>query len=86
MDFDDILQDTDEDVMLEVGDTDGTYAAESGTTVRLTSFLAKRVPGYDDFQRQLAVRFAFVDPSFHIHIRDTRTDPPRPIPMSDSSK
>jgi hypothetical protein len=77
LDFDRILQDTDEGVPLEVGEFDGTYQEDTGTTVQLTSFLPKRVPGYDDFHRQLAVRFAFVDPEFHIHIRDTRAEPPQ---------
>jgi hypothetical protein len=76
LDFDKILQDTDEDVELDVGDLDGTYQENSGTTVRLTQFLPKRVPSPEDFCRQLAVRFAFVDPAFRIHIRNTRADPP----------
>jgi hypothetical protein len=76
LDFDKILQDTDADVTLDVGALDGTYQQESGTTVRLTHFLPKRVPSPEDFRRQLAVRFAFVDPAFHIHIKDTRVDPP----------
>lgn len=76
LDFDKILKDTDTAVELDVGPMDGTYQLKTGTTIRLTSFLAKRVPGPDDFHRQLAVRFAFVDPGFHIHIRDTRANPP----------
>jgi hypothetical protein len=76
LDFDRILQDTDEPVELEVGELDGTYRDSSGTIVRLRHFLSKRVPGSEAFHRQLAVRFAFVDPSFKIHIRDSRSVPP----------
>ena len=53
----------------------GLYQPESGTVVRLTQFLPKRVPSIKDFNRQLGIRFAFVDPGFHIHIKDTRPDP-----------
>lgn len=76
LDFDKILQDTDADVELDRGALDGTHRQETGTTIRLTTFLPKRVPGYDDFHRQLGVRFAFVDPTFRIHIKNTKTDPP----------
>jgi hypothetical protein len=76
LDFDKILQDTDTDVELDVGSLDGTYGPQSGTTIRLTSFLPKRVPGAEDFDRQLAVRFAFVDPEFRIHVRNIRAKPP----------
>ena len=76
LDFDDILRDTDEDVPLEVGDLDGLYDDKPGTVITLTSFLSKRVPGHEDFLRQIGVRFAFADPAFHIHIRDTRANPP----------
>jgi hypothetical protein len=77
LDFDEILQDTDEEITLDAGELDRTYQDHSGTTVRLTMFLPKRVPAVEDFQRQLGIRFAFGDPDFKIHIRDTRQDPPQ---------
>ncbi len=76
LDFDRILQDSEEDVPLDVGAFDGTYNKAPQTVIRLTSFLPKRVPGSTDFHRQIGVRFAFADPAFHVHIKDTRADPP----------
>ena len=76
LDFDQIIQDTDQPVPLDVGDSDGTYQDNHGTTIRLTKFLSKRVPNAETFHRQIAVRFAFADPEFNIHIVDTRWDPP----------
>jgi hypothetical protein len=58
--FDNLPQDTDMPVSLHIGPLNGTYQPKSGTTIRLTSFLPKRVPGFEDFHRQLAVRFAYV--------------------------
>jgi hypothetical protein len=76
LDFNKIIKDTDEPVPLDAGDLDGTYQADHGTTIRLTSFLSKRVPVVETFERQIAVRFAFADPEFNIHLTDTRGDPP----------
>jgi hypothetical protein len=75
LDFDKIVQDTDEPVDLEVGDQDSTFQSNPGTAIRLTSFLTKRVPDSETFKRQVSTRFAFVDPNFDIHLRDTRPDP-----------
>lgn len=44
LDFDKIVTDDEKPVQLEVGEQDETYSAETGTTVRLTQFLSKRVP------------------------------------------
>lgn len=74
MDFDKIVTDADEAVPLEVGDEDRTWSEKSGTRVRLTSFLAKRVPDLETFLRQLAVRFTFARPDFKIHILDATND------------
>ena len=76
LDFDKIVQDTDEPVPLEAGDKDGTYQPASGTTIRLTSFLAKRVPDSETFHRQVATRFALAANDFAIHLCNTRVDPP----------
>jgi cell fate (sporulation/competence/biofilm development) regulator YlbF (YheA/YmcA/DUF963 family) len=80
LDFDKIVQDTDEPVALEVSALDSTHQPASGTTIRLTSFLTKRVPDSETFHRQVATRFAFVDPNFEIHLRNTK-----PVPPEDSS-
>lgn len=76
LDFDRIVKDEDVPVDLEVGDLDVTYQPTAGTTIRLTSFLPKRVPDSETFHRQLATRFALADPNFCIYIRDTRIEPP----------
>ncbi len=76
LDFDKIIEDADTPVPLEVGDLDQTYRSSPGTTIRLTQFLPKRVPDSDTFHRQVATRFAWADPGFTVHLRNTRLDPP----------
>ena len=76
LDFDTIVQDTEEPVPLEVGPHDGAFRDVPGTTIRLTCFLVKRVPDTTTFRRQLATRFALAADDFVIHLRDTRADPP----------
>jgi len=70
MDFDKIVTDDDEAVPLEVGSDDRKWSQKSGTRIRLTSFLAKRVPDLETFLRQLAVRFTFARPDFKILVLD----------------
>jgi|TARA_R100001143_G_C3357955_1_gene133694 hypothetical protein len=79
MDFDNIVTDEDDDVPLQVGDEDGGWSKKSGTRIRLTSFLAKRVPDHETFLRQLSVRFTFARPDFKILILDTTNDNAKPI-------
>jgi len=74
MDFDKIVTDDDTSVPLEVGADDRTWSTSTGTRIRLTSFLAKRVPDKETFLRQLAVRFTFARPDFKILVIDA-TDP-----------
>lgn len=71
MDFDQIVADVDTEVALQPGKEDGTFSTKSGTKIRLSAFLAKRVPDEETFMRQLAVRFTFARPDFHIHVIDT---------------
>lgn len=71
MDFGKIVREDDVAVPLEVGEEDRKWSNESGTRIRLTSFLAKRVPDMETFLRQLAVRFTFAKPDFKIHVIDT---------------
>lgn len=72
MDYDKILGDSDAPVLLETGSLDNTFRQKTGTTVRLTSFLGKRVPDQETFLRQLARRFAPTK-SFRITVVDTKT-------------
>ena len=78
MDFDKIVTDEDAAVPLEVGDDDRTWSPKSGTRIRLTNFLAKRVPDEETFFRQLAVRFTFARPDFQIFILDTAKSGSKP--------
>lgn len=94
MDFDDIVQDTDEPVPLTAGDLDRTYAPKRGTKIRLSRFLPKKVPDAETFHRQLATRFVFARPDFEISVEDSRNpeaNPPRPvnplaIPLNEETK
>ncbi len=72
MPYDRILADEDTPVSMEVGDQDGTYRAESGTTVRLIDFLPKRVPNRETFHRQMARRFGLPQDTFRVSVTDTR--------------
>ena len=74
LDYNKIVQDSEEEVLLEVGANDGVYAEKSGTTVRLSRFLPKRVPNDETFHRQIATRFALASPDFVIMVHDERTD------------
>ncbi len=82
MDFDKIVTDDDDAVPLEVGAEDRGWSKKSGTRIRLTSFLAKRVPDLETFLRQLAVRFTFAKPDFKILILDTTNDGTKTIKVN----
>lgn len=61
-------------VPLRAGDRDRTWRVESGTTIRLASFLPKRVPNLETFLRQLARRFGPTcdQKDFRIFVVDVR--------------
>ncbi|PAT37631.1 ATP-binding protein [Vandammella animalimorsus] len=82
MDFDKIVTDDDEAVPLEVGSEDRGWSPTSGTRIRLTSFLAKRVPDKETFLRQLAVRFTFAKPDFKIMVVDTTANEAKPLEVT----
>lgn len=82
MDFDRIVTDEDEPVPLEVGSEDRRWSQRSGTRIRLTAFLVKRVPDQETFLRQLAVRFTFARPDFRIQIVDTATAGAKPVEVT----
>ena len=79
MDFDRIVTDGDEPVPLEVGAEDQSWSKKSGTRIRLTSFLAKRVPDMETFLRQLSVRFTFAKPDFQIIVNDLTKNEVKPV-------
>ena len=66
MPYNKILRDEDTPVPMEVGDQDGTYRSNSGTTVRLIDFLPKRVPNKETFHRQMARRFGLSLTDFRV--------------------
>ena len=72
MDYGQILAEEDGPVEMEKGELDRTYRDQPGTTVRLLSFLPKRVPDQKIFHRQLASRFGLKQPKFRIEVEDTR--------------
>ncbi|MHB1141424.1 MAG: ATP-binding protein [Sulfuricaulis sp.] len=82
MDFDRIVTDEDEPVLLEVGADDHKWSEKPGTRIRLTSFLAKRVPDKETFLRQLAVRFTFAKPDFEIVVFDSTKPKPKSIKVN----
>jgi len=77
MDYARIVSDSDKPVPLDTGSRDGSYSPEPGTTIRLSSFLGKKVPDRDVFLRQLARRFA-PSPGFEIVVQDTRAKGAQP--------
>lgn len=83
IDYAEILKDTEEPVPLSKGELDRTYKPNSGTIVRLSNFLPKRVPDFEVFHRQLATRFVFAQSDFRITIEDTRD--PQNNPATDVS-
>ena len=82
MDFDRIVTDDDDSVPLDVGSEDHGWSKKPGTRIRLTSFLAKRVPDLETFHRQLAVRFTFARPDFKILVVDTTSTDAKPVQIN----
>lgn len=81
LDFNAIVsEDNDAAVPLAVGDQDGTYSQERGTTITLSGFQPKRVPVKDVFMRQLARRFALTQGDFRVSVLDLRTDNSEEMP------
>lgn len=72
MDYDQILEHSDEPIEIERGELDRTYMKATGTTIRLINFLPKRVPNRETFHRQLAVRFGIQKQDFNIQVTDSR--------------
>jgi len=78
MDYDKILEHTDQPVEIEKGEYDCTFRQQSGTIIRLKNFLPKRVPNQETFHRQLSVRFGLPQSEFRIHVIDTRNPTENP--------
>jgi len=95
LDYDRIISDDEEPVTLERGDQDRTYRADSGTTIRLSEFLPKRVPDGETLSRQIARRFGptLTLPDFEVIVYDMEEDGEEPtkigalsIPLMEETK
>lgn len=71
MDYDEILEESEEDYHPERGPDDRSWDKRSGTMIRLFDFLPKRVPDSKTFHRQLARRFGLRQKDFLITFADT---------------
>jgi hypothetical protein len=65
-----ILSETDEDYFPIPGDQDETLRYKTGTLIRLTMFLRRRVPSIEDLNRQLAQRFGLQSADWKINLVD----------------
>ena len=72
LDYDEIVQDTENPYYPERGDRDRTYSSTTGTAIRLSKFQRKRVPDQETFLRQLARRFGAPQSDFKIVVEDLR--------------
>jgi hypothetical protein len=65
-----ILSETDDDYFPIPGDQDETLCSKTGTLVRLTMFLRRRVPTIEDLNRQLAQRFGLRSTDWKVNLID----------------
>ncbi len=72
LNYEEIIQDTEDPYYPKRGDEDRTYSNTPGTVIRLTSFHRKRVPDEDTFLRQLARRFGARQTDFQILVEDIK--------------
>ena len=79
LDYEEILQDTEAPYYPDRGDRDRKYSQQTGTTIRLTGFLRKRVPDQETFLRQLARRFGAEQDDFKILVEDTKNPQQNPL-------
>lgn len=70
LNYDDIVDDSDDDYRPKVGQQDDTLALETGTTVILRNFNYRKVPDMDTLARQIAQRFGLPTKDWSITLRD----------------
>ena len=70
LDYDEIVQDTEQPYYPARGPRDRSRSVESGTTIRLSHFQRKRVADEETFLRQLARRFGAQQTDFEIVVED----------------
>ncbi len=72
--LDDMMFDSEDDYLPEVGHLDGSYQRRGGTTIRLTDFNRKLVPKGDELHRQLCARFGIRRDDWGVEVFNTRTN------------
>lgn len=66
----DMLADTEKNYHPEIGELDGTWSEEHGTTIKLRDFSRKRVPSKDELNRQLAARFGLERSDWRVCVKN----------------
>lgn len=69
--LEDMLFDSEEEYLPEVGVLDGTFSEEHGTTIRLTDFNRKLVPKGEELHRQLCARFGIRRDDWDVQVFNT---------------
>jgi hypothetical protein len=70
LNYEDIVDDSDDDYEPEVGKLDDTIAVRTATTVILRDFAYRKVPDMDTLARQIAQRFGLPTQDWKITLRD----------------
>ena len=75
LNYEDIVDDSDDDYRPKTGSLDDTLSLETGTTVTLRQFNYRKVPDMDTLTRQVAQRFGLPTKNWKIILRDNTIDP-----------
>ncbi|MFE3825250.1 ATP-binding protein [Streptomyces sp. NPDC059092] len=67
----DMLADTEKNYHPEIGELDGTWSKDHGTTIRLRNFSRKRVPSKEELNRQLAARFGLERADWRVCVKNS---------------
>ena len=78
LDSKDILTETDIDYEPEIGPMDGKLIEKTGTIVKLSSFIRRKVPSLIDLERQMSHRFGIQSPDWRIVLIDALKTPSDP--------
>ena len=78
LDSEEILTDTDFDYEPEIGAMDGKLSEKTGTIVKLSSFIRRKVPSLIDLERQMSHRFGIQSPDWRIVLYDALKTPDDP--------
>lgn len=78
LNYDDIVDDSDDDYRPQVGKRDDALAQATGTTVTLRNFNFRKVPDMDTLARQIAQRFGLPTQNWSVILRDNAVAPTSP--------